>query len=406
MNSSLHRVFFVFLLFTLTIFAGFSAITAESSMQVQTTLSDSVISMSSGAEVIVIPIERIKISTSNTGSLTEPVTVEYTITHEGTGNEATVTRDYQPDSNGEVTAAETLSISKFSSSSYPVDSVTSLKIDVKADHPTLDAAVDTKQFQVSRGVDNTNCNTIKQSDPGKNSGVYAIQPEGVSSEFDVYCDMETDGGGWTLVMAADDDNNRFSYSSSYWTDENTLNADDANPFDSVGGSLSDWENSGSDLDGPRKYESFHTVGAADLRLQFGKPTHSITYQKDLGGDTAYDVFSGGEDTTFSHSGSCSSSVASSHPDFDPNIMVLGKGTQVSGVNIDEQGYDFGNGKFRFGFGSDEDSNHGAASLNLGVGYNSNSVAYMSGSTDSGNCGYDGDRSENNSRDTSAAIWVR
>lgn len=38
-----------------------------------------------------------------------------------------------------------------------------------------------------------------------NSGVYTIDPDGFgfgNSHFDVYCDMETDGGGWTLVAYA------------------------------------------------------------------------------------------------------------------------------------------------------------------------------------------------------------
>ena len=41
------------------------------------------------------------------------------------------------------------------------------------------------------------CQAIK--DMGHiNSGVYHVYPGGVYSGFEVYCDMETDGGGWLV----------------------------------------------------------------------------------------------------------------------------------------------------------------------------------------------------------------
>jgi hypothetical protein len=87
-------------------------------------------------------------------------------------------------------------------------------------------------------------------------------------------------------------------------------------------------------------------------------------------------------------------------------MVLGRGHQVSGVNVDETGYPYTDGKFRFGFGSDEDQGGGGHSLHLSIGDTSGSVLYMSGGTDTGSCGYDGDRSKNNERDTNAVLWVK
>ncbi|MEQ1568556.1 MAG: MopE-related protein [Myxococcota bacterium] len=57
------------------------------------------------------------------------------------------------------------------------------------------------------GVD-ADCNTLDScstcqewlsTDAGLASGVYALRPTGGMNEQDVYCDMDEDGGGWTLV---------------------------------------------------------------------------------------------------------------------------------------------------------------------------------------------------------------
>lgn len=47
------------------------------------------------------------------------------------------------------------------------------------------------------------CARIKTVDPAAPSGIYFIDPDGPDKEegFAVYCDMETDGGGWILVAS-------------------------------------------------------------------------------------------------------------------------------------------------------------------------------------------------------------
>jgi len=63
------------------------------------------------------------------------------------------------------------------------------------------------------------CVALHEGSPSLPSGTYVIDPDGGGPDapFAVYCDMVTDGGGWTLVMKLS--KNDFCYESERWTDE-------------------------------------------------------------------------------------------------------------------------------------------------------------------------------------------
>ncbi|MFW0837853.1 MAG: DUF2341 domain-containing protein [Candidatus Komeilibacteria bacterium] len=56
-------------------------------------------------------------------------------------------------------------------------------------------------FNVGQSGISTSCADQLAKNPGSKSGVYTIDPGYGVDPFDVYCDMETDGGGWTMVAS-------------------------------------------------------------------------------------------------------------------------------------------------------------------------------------------------------------
>ena len=66
------------------------------------------------------------------------------------------------------------------------------------------------------------CAHILAADSTAKSGVYTIQPTTTSGPVDVYCDMTTDGGGWTLALNLDtSDGHVMWWANSLWTDTKT-----------------------------------------------------------------------------------------------------------------------------------------------------------------------------------------
>lgn len=126
------------------------------------------------------------------------------------------------------------------------------------------------------------CKEAKEWNPTATSGEYTIDPDGDGgmAPFKVYCDMTTDGGGWTLVMKLHKDSNRFVYHSAYWENDDLYN-----------------ENSTNMDFADAKFRSFTTVPFTQVRvgLSDGTTTNWLTITK--AANSMKDVMRGGYQAT-------------------------------------------------------------------------------------------------------------
>ncbi|MCB9760115.1 MAG: hypothetical protein H6739_09800 [Alphaproteobacteria bacterium] len=147
------------------------------------------------------------------------------------------------------------------------------------------------------------CDDVLTARGSLSDGVYWISPDG--TPFEAYCDMTTDGGGWTLLLTADG-------SSSYW-----------------GNNSANWSSTSYDTTVPDPLDSddFHSRAYSELdtdeiRICYTDTSACYTFTHNYA-MSLYDFFATGTTYTLYSSGSTNLSDAGSASDMTDYISDLG-----------------------------------------------------------------------------------
>lgn len=221
------------------------------------------------------------------------------------------------------------------------------------------------------------------------SGVYVLDPGG-PIPFEAYCDMETDGGGWTLAMKLTS-GNTFTYSSSLWTNLLPFNEDDLTPNTAAPGD-------------DAKLLAYLGVTGNEMRLEWLQPTVDFHYDG-LAGQTLQELFSGGlVEIVGNENTACHGPLLDASPDYDGNLMRFGEGAQLYAINYTKN---TNTANMRWGFGSNDDSQFNLKSQ-IAIGRADQTIQWGGQlSCDDGSANYCGCYGNLHQEATTAAnLWVR
>jgi len=148
--------------------------------------------------------------------------------------------------------------------------------------PTEDVMPDVTRALETEDRAEPSCKAIKAKLGTEKSGAFAIDPDGDGplTPFSVFCEMNADGGGWTLALKADGAKITFAYDAALWTNDEVLNP------------------ASTDLStAEAKFRAFSELPFTQIRVRMFDGTTPRFFVLNHGGSSLRALFAGGPVTT-------------------------------------------------------------------------------------------------------------
>ncbi|MCT4637771.1 MAG: fibrinogen-like YCDxxxxGGGW domain-containing protein, partial [Bacteroidales bacterium] len=245
-------------------------------------------------------------------------------------------------------------------------------------------------------------------DNKNNDGIYLLDPDGASGDtepFKAWCDMTTEGGGWTLLMNLSNTGTPFgTFNGStivddYWQKTETINDETITP-------ITDYKSDRA------KYNAYNWVNGQEYKLQM-LLNSELPSEKELNWkykfsneSTAKSIFSGSAQYVVSHlANSCGNYFLQSEPYYDGSMMKFAKGKQAYGFNFNvySHGVNYANAKMKWGFGSNDETTSNM-NAQYGMFYTGSVIWSNASDCDGGGCGCYGTGSNFSTR--MGRLWTR